>query len=83
MVKPITAYLDIAAEIKRRHPDIMLACYHVSGEYSMIHAGVEKGLFDLKRLVLEYMEGFIRSGIDIIITYFTPELLDWLEWIII
>lgn len=45
----------------------------------MIHAGAEKGLFDLKRLVLEYMEGFVRAGIDIIITYFTPELLDWLE----
>ncbi|CAD8165915.1 unnamed protein product [Paramecium octaurelia] len=79
MVKPITAYLDIAAEIKRRHPDTLLACYHVSGEYSMIHAGAEKKLFDLKRVVLEYMEGFVRTGIDIIITYFTPELLDWLE----
>jgi porphobilinogen synthase len=46
MVKPISAYLDIAAEIKRRHPDVLLACYHVSGEYSMLLAGVEKGLFD-------------------------------------
>lgn len=46
MVKPISAYLDIAAEIKRRHPDILLACYHVSGEYAMLLSGVEKGLFD-------------------------------------
>jgi len=32
-----------------------------------------------KDVVLEFMKSFRRVGIDIIITYFTPELLDWLS----
>lgn len=79
MVKPVSAYLDIAAEIKRRHPDYLLACYHVSGEYAMICSAAEQGLIDKKRVVLEFMESFSRAGIDLIITYFVPELLEWLE----
>ena len=36
MVKPISAYLDIAEKIKQKF-NCILACYHVSGEYSMIY----------------------------------------------
>jgi delta-aminolevulinic acid dehydratase/porphobilinogen synthase len=28
---------------------------------------------------MEYMTSFRRVGIDIIITYFTPDILDWLN----
>jgi len=35
MVKPITPYLDLVTQIKQKFNPIM-ACYHVSGEYSMI-----------------------------------------------
>lgn len=61
-----------------RFPSAIIACYHVSGEYSMICCGAEAGLFDRKRVILEYVESFHRAGVQIIITYFTPELLDWL-----
>lgn len=61
-----------------RFPTAIIACYHVSGEYSMLWHGAEMGLFDKKRAVLEYMESFRRAGVTIMITYFTPELLDWL-----
>jgi porphobilinogen synthase len=36
MVKPISAYLDIAEKIKKNF-NCILACYQVSGEYSMIY----------------------------------------------
>ena len=78
MVKPISAYLDVAYEIKQRFPYAITACYQVSGEYAMICNAADAGLVDKKRVVLEYMTSFTRAGIDVIITYFTPELLEWL-----
>lgn len=78
MVKPISAYLDVVRDIKNQHPDVTLACYHVSGEYSMICLAAHHNLIDKKRVVLEYFESFVRAGCDIIISYFTPEVLDWL-----
>ena len=56
-----------------------MACYHVSGEYAQICFAAEKGACDKKKVVLEYMRCFQRAGIDIIITYFVPELLVWLR----
>lgn len=44
----------------------------------MLCLAADNGLFDKKRIVLEYMESFRRAGCDIIITYFVPELLDWI-----
>jgi len=78
MVKPITTYLDIVKEIKDRFNPTM-ACYHVSGEYAMICFSALSGACDKKKVVLEAMRCFRRAGIDIIITYFTPELLDWIK----
>ncbi|EAR84688.1 delta-aminolevulinic acid dehydratase (macronuclear) [Tetrahymena thermophila SB210] len=78
MVKPITTYLDIVKEIKQRFNPIM-ACYHVSGEYAMVCFAAQNGACDKKKVVLETMRSFRRAGIDIIITYFTPELLDWVK----
>lgn len=78
MVKPITAYLDIANEIKNKF-NCILACYHTSGEYSMVQFADKAGAVEKKKIMLEYMRSFKRAGIDIIITYFTPDLLDWLR----
>lgn len=78
MVKPISTYLDIANEIKRRF-NPTLAAYHVSGEYAMICFAAQNGACDKKKVVLEAMRCFKRAGVDIIITYFVPELLDWLK----
>ena len=51
MIKPAGAYLDIIRDIKDT-VDIPIAAYQVSGEYSMIYAAAEKGLFTLKRCTL-------------------------------
>jgi len=79
MVKPALPYLDIiadAAELARDHP---IACYQVSGEFAMIHAGARAGVYDLRTMAFETVEGTIRAGATLILTYFTPEFLTWLE----
>jgi porphobilinogen synthase len=79
MIKPGIPYLDILREAKLRHPEIPLAVYHVSGEYSSLVYASEAGVFELKNAVIECMDAFHRAGATIIITYFTPFLLDWLQ----
>ncbi|XP_071479969.1 delta-aminolevulinic acid dehydratase-like [Diadema antillarum] len=79
MVKPSMPYLDIVRETKNKHPHLKLAVYHVSGEYAMLYHGASKGAFELPRAVMEAMQGMRRAGADIIITYFVPNILDWLK----
>nr|XP_020664846.1 delta-aminolevulinic acid dehydratase [Pogona vitticeps] len=79
MVKPGMPYLDLVREVKDRHPNHPLAVYHVSGEFAMLWHGAQAGAFDLKAVVLEAMAGFRRAGADIIITYYVPQLLQWLK----
>ncbi|KXT16675.1 hypothetical protein AC579_8032 [Pseudocercospora musae] len=79
MVKPATQYLDIISDAKEIGKDLPVAAYHVSGEYAMIHAAAKAGVFDLKTMAFEATEGILRAGATIIVSYFTPEFLDWLE----
>jgi porphobilinogen synthase len=53
--------------------------YQVSGEFAMIHAGAEKGIYDIKEMAFETVESMVRAGASIILTYFTPDFLDWLD----
>ncbi|XP_038600704.1 delta-aminolevulinic acid dehydratase [Tachyglossus aculeatus] len=79
MVKPGMPYLDIVREVKDKHPALPLAVYHVSGEFAMLWHGAQAKAFDLKAAVMEAMTSFRRAGADIIITYYTPQLLHWLK----
>ncbi|XP_063000531.1 delta-aminolevulinic acid dehydratase [Elgaria multicarinata webbii] len=79
MVKPGMPYLDLVREVKDKHPHHPLAIYHVSGEFAMLWHGAQAGAFDLKAVVMEVMAGFRRAGADIIITYYVPQLLQWLK----
>ncbi|KAL9988319.1 hypothetical protein ACROYT_G002752 [Oculina patagonica] len=79
MVKPGMAYLDIVRQTKDKFPDLPLAIYQVSGEFAMLYHGSKAGAFDLKTIVLECLTSMRRAGADIIITYFVPQLLDWLK----
>ena len=78
MVKPAMPYLDIIADAAELTPDHPIACYQVSGEFAMIHAGARAGVYDLKTLAFESVEGMVRAGATLILSYFTPEFLDWL-----
>lgn len=79
MVKPASSYLDIISDAKEIGRDLPVAAYQVSGEFAMIHAGAKAGVFDLRTMALESTEGILRAGATIVVSYFTPEFLDWLE----
>ena len=70
MVKPAVSYLDVIHEL-RRHVDVPLAAYHVSGEYSMIKAAAANGWIDHDTVALEQLTAIKRAGADIILTYLT------------
>jgi len=79
MIKPALAYLDIIKDV-RRSTELPIACYNVSGEYSMVKLAAAKGLIDEQKLVMENMYAFARAGADIIISYHTRDVLEkgWL-----
>ncbi|KAI9851470.1 MAG: Aminolevulinate dehydratase [Thelocarpon superellum] len=79
MVKPATAYLDIISDAKHIGRDLPVAAYQVSGEYAMIYAAAKAGVFDLKTMAFESTEGILRAGATIVVSYFTPLFLDWLD----
>ena len=78
MVKPALGYEDIIYRIKKEL-DFPLACYSVSGEYSLIKAAALKGYIDEKKMVLETLTGFKRAGADTIISYYALETAGWLK----
>ncbi len=79
MVKPALAYLDILRDLKE-NTLLPVACYNVSGEYSMVKIAAQKGLIDEQRIVMENMHAFARAGASIIITYHAKDILNksWL-----
>ena len=79
MVKPALAYLDVIHRLKQ-NTLLPVACYNVSGEYSMVKAAAKAGLIDEQKIVMENMHAFARAGADIIITYHAKDILEkgWL-----
>jgi porphobilinogen synthase len=78
MVKPASQYLDIISDAKEIGKDMPVAAYQVSGEFAMIHAAAAAGVFDLRQMAEEATQGILRAGASIVVSYFTPEFLDWL-----
>jgi porphobilinogen synthase len=62
MVKPAMPYLDVLADMAQIAPDHPLACYQVSGEFAMIYAGANAGVYDLKTMAFESVNGMLRAG---------------------
>lgn len=79
MVKPALPYLDILSHASELAPDYPLAAYQVSGEYAMVVAGARAGVYDLKAMAFETTESIVRAGAGLVLTYFTPQFLDWLD----
>lgn len=78
MVKPGMPYLDIIQRVKDNFQMPTFA-YQVSGEYSMIMAGAEKGFLDKDRAIMEAMTSFKRAGCDGVLTYFAPHIAKLLD----
>lgn len=79
MVKPALAYMDVVSNLKA-NTLLPVACYNVSGEYSMVKAAAHKGWIDERKIVMENMHAFSRAGADIIISYHTRDMFEkkWL-----
>jgi porphobilinogen synthase len=79
MVKPALAYLDVIRVVKDAFPEIPMAAYNVSGEYSMIKAAAANGWLDETKVTLETLTSIKRAGADIIITYHAKDAANWLK----
>jgi len=78
MVKPAGAYLDIIRSV-REEVRVPVVAYQVSGEFSLIKAGAERGWIDERAAAFETLTGIKRAGADLIITYFAPAMAQWLK----
>lgn len=74
MVKPAMSYLDVIKEVKNNF-NVPVAAYNVSGEFSMVKAAAAKGWIDEERISLEILTSIKRAGADIILSYFTQDLV--------
>ncbi len=74
MVKPGLAYLDVLTRL-RDQTRLPLAVYQVSGEYAMIKFAGQAGALDEARVVRETLGAFKRAGADLILSYFTHDVV--------
>jgi len=74
MVKPALAYLDIISQLKA-HSTVPVAAYQVSGEYAQITLAAQAGIMNLEQARNEALISIKRAGADLILSYFTPEVL--------
>jgi porphobilinogen synthase len=75
MVKPSLMYGDLISKFKAESPTTPVAAYVVSGEYKMLHDyGVATD--SLQEIVRESHLSLVRAGASILVTYFTPMILN-------
>ncbi|RJP54289.1 MAG: porphobilinogen synthase [Anaerolineaceae bacterium] len=79
MVKPALAYLDVIRVVKDAFPELPMAAYNVSGEYSMIKAAAANGWVDEAKVTLETLTSIKRAGADVIITYHAVDAANWMK----
>ena len=72
MVKPGMPYLDIIKLVKENFK-IPVMAYQVSGEYSLLSNGINKGLID-DGVILESLIAFKRAGANAIVSYYADKL---------
>ncbi|MDQ4019641.1 MAG: porphobilinogen synthase [Actinomycetota bacterium] len=77
MIKPALPYLDVLAAARERF-DAPLFAYNVSGEYAMLKAAAAQGWLDERQAALEALTAIKRAGADVIVSYWTAELAEWL-----
>jgi len=77
MVKPALPYLDVIRAARERF-DAPLLAYNVSGEYGMIKAAAARGWLDERQAAVEGLTAIKRAGADVIVSYWTRELAEWL-----
>ncbi len=77
MVKPALAYLDIITRAKQVF-STPVAAYNVSGEYAMVKAAAQNKWLQGDRVTIEILTAIKRAGADLIISYHSKEIAEWL-----
>jgi porphobilinogen synthase len=77
MVKPALPYLDVIRAVRETF-DLPIAAYNVSGEYAMVKAAARAGWLDERQAALESLTAIKRAGADLIVSYWTRDLAQWL-----
>jgi len=77
MIKPALPYLDVIRAVRETY-DVPVAAYNVSGEYAMVKAAAQKGWLDERTAALESLTAIKRAGADLILSYWTKDLAQWL-----
>jgi len=77
MIKPALLYLDVIRAVRESF-DVPIGAYNVSGEYAMVKAAAQAGWLDERRAALESLTAIKRAGADLIISYWTKDLAQWL-----
>jgi porphobilinogen synthase len=77
MVKPALPYLDVIRAVRETF-DVPVAAYNVSGEYAMVKAAARAGWLDEQQAALESLTAIKRAGADLIVSYWTKDLAQWL-----
>jgi porphobilinogen synthase len=77
MVKPALPYLDVIRAVRETF-DLPVAAYNVSGEYAMVKAAAHAGWLDERQAALESLTAIKRAGADLIVSYWTKDLAQWL-----
>jgi porphobilinogen synthase len=77
MIKPGMPYLDIIRTVKDNYK-IPIFSYQVSGEFSLIKNGIQKGIID-KDAVFESLISLKRAGSNAIVSYFSLDVADQLK----
>jgi porphobilinogen synthase len=77
LVKPALPYLDVIRAVRETF-DVPVAAYNVSGEYAMVKAAARAGWLDERQAALESLTAIKRAGADLIVSYWTKDLAQWL-----
>jgi porphobilinogen synthase len=77
MIKPALPYLDVIRAVREAY-DVPVAAYNVSGEYAMVKAAARAGWLDERTAALESLVAIKRAGADLILSYWTKDLAQWL-----
>jgi porphobilinogen synthase len=77
MIKPALPYLDVIRAVREAF-DVPVAAYNVSGEYAMVKAAARAGWLDEQQAALESLTAIKRAGADLIVSYWTKDLAQWL-----
>ncbi len=77
MIKPALPYLDVIRAVREAF-DVPIAAYNVSGEYAMVKAAARSGWLDERQAALESLTAIKRAGADLILSYWTKDLAQWL-----